>query len=512
MDALGRLEESPDLTSLAELHLRLFKQSVAGETEAIGRGCHLFPINSIGYGGVHHNFIESLDWLGASAKFENFLCRVEAFAGQCWGYKELLRLGIAKGRVASKAMVRKVPAQLASVRKQVEDPGSAMAVLVAGVGADLQQRATAAVGKFTEAIDDLLSFFNTEYIPKARDVVGCRGLTDGDELYALCLQYHTTTTLSADEIHGIGLEEVERITQRYRTDVMDALKFEGSFEAFVAQSQSAKEQYYTEQGDLLNGYRDLYEDIVSLLPEYFEQLPASKCEIVAKDEAAAPAAYYMQGTNDGSRPGRFYVNVSNLEARPKYEMTALCLHEAMPGHHLQGSLCIENPSIPSFLRFLEDRRYEYCPARRQLYAAYLEGWALYCEALGEEMGVYKTPMALFGRLSMEMMRAVRLVVDTGIHAKGWSVEAAIAYMMEKTGMHQHECEAECYRYEAWPGQACACKTGEVAIWRMRREAEAALGGKFSLKGFHSVVLKHGPLPLDILASLVRDWVEEVKAQ
>ena len=150
----------------------------------------------------------------------------------------------------------------------------------------------------------------------------------------------------------------------------------------------------------------------------------------------------------------------------------------------------------------EDRRYEFCPARRQLYAAYLEGWALYCEALGEEMGMYADPLSLFGRLSMEMMRAVRLVVDTGIHSKGWNVQEAISYMMEKTGMHRHECEAECYRYEAWPGQACAYKVGEIAIWQMRRAAEKALGDKFDLRAFHDALLSHGAPPVALIQERV----------
>jgi uncharacterized protein (DUF885 family) len=192
-------------------------------------------------------------------------------------------------------------------------------------------------------------------------------------------------------------------------------------------------------------------------------------------------------------------------------MVALALHEGIPGHHLQGSLALEDDNLPPFLRFIEDRRYEFCPARRQLYAAYLEGWALYCEALGEEMGLYADPLCLFGRLSMEMMRAVRLVVDTGIHSKGWSVEQAIVYMMDKTGMHRHECEAECYRYEAWPGQACAYKVGEIAIWRMRRAAETTLADKFDLKAFHNVLLCSGPLPLDTLAMQVDEWVAQTKA-
>jgi len=313
-------------------------------------------------------------------------------------------------------------------------------------------------------------------------------------------------------VHQVGLAEVARIQARYQSDVMNPLGFNGTFEAFVAECKEDPKFYFDSAEALLQAYRTMCDHIGSVLPQYFDKFPESALQIVPKDAASAPAAYYLAGTADGSRPGRFYVNVSNLSQRPSYEMCALALHEAIPGHHHQCSLAIENKSIPNFLRYIEDRRYEFCPARRQLYAAYLEGWALYCEALGEEMGIYTDPMSIFGRLSMEMMRAVRLVVDTGIHAQGWSVEQAITYMMEKSGMHRHECEAECYRYEAWPGQACAYKVGEVAIWRARRKAEAELGPQFDLKQFHNVLLDSGGVPLDALKDMVDEWILQVKAQ
>jgi len=322
--------------------------------------------------------------------------------------------------------------------------------------------------------------------------------------------------MSPADVHAKGLAEVARIEKRFQAEVLDVLGFKGTFAAFAAQCKADPANHFTDPEELLAGYRDLCGHITKLLPGYFSRSPAAPLEIVAKDAASAPAAYYMQGTADGKRPGKFYVNVSNLSARPKYNMTALALHEGIPGHHHQGSLAIENDSLPSFLRFLEDRRYEFCPARRQIYAAYLEGWALYCEALGEEMGLYSAdPLRLFGRLSMEMMRAVRLVVDTGIHSQGWSIEEAVEYMSTKTGMHSEECEAECYRYEAWPGQACAYKVGEIALWEMRRKAEGALSGVeagFDLKAFHDVVLDHGPLPLSQLAVEVERWTQARLAQ
>ena len=454
-------------SGLSRADFAMLRQSIADETRALELGCHLFPVNSIGYGGVHYNFIEALDWIGGSdgdgdgdgtgerTRDENLVARMEAFPAQCRQYKELLLEGVRRDRVASKAMIRKVPEQL---RAATQPP-----LLVKMVGAidaaahpELRARADAALAKFGECIEDLVRFFEDEYAQHAREKSGCSGMSDevGSQMYALCLRFHTTTyvslpfplsrspfvscgvcdclhqlfsrhsisqnipsyamarrrTMTPNEVHTLGRAEVARIEARYQNDVLKPLGFKGSFADFVAECQDPSSgHYYTDPDELLQGYRDLCDDIRKELPRFFDEFPESPLEVVAKDAASAPAAYYMQGTADGKRPGRFYVNVSNMAARPKYAMTALALHEGIPGHHHQNALAIENPSIPPFRRFIEDRRYEYCPARRQLYAAYLEGWALYCEHLGEEMGAYKTPYDLFGRLSMEMMRAVRLV-------------------------------------------------------------------------------------------------------
>lgn len=503
-------------TAKDALHLQLLVTSIEDEQRSFELDCHLYPVNSIGYGGVHNNFIEALDWLGDKDKGANFIARLAAFPHQCEQYKELLRLGAQKGCVASACMVRRVPEQLRELLAALDDNTGPVCVMIASTALSDQQRVEVEPIKqlFRDAVAGLLTFFEDYYVSRARPVSGCSGVLAGAErgaeIYAQCLQYHTTTSLTAEEIHEIGREEVLRISQRYQKDVMDPLQFRGSFAEFVQQCQDpASGQYYKSSKHMMEGYQILNNKIAALLPAFFEKLPNSPLQMEELHSPTAPAAFYMQGTVDLTRPGKFYVNVTNLEKRPIYNMTALALHEGMPGHHLQGSLAIENPDLPPFLRFVEDRRYEYCPARRNIYAAYLEGWALYCEALGEEMpGMYSTPMSLFGRLSMEMMRAVRLVVDTGIHAHGWSVERAVEYMMEQTGMQRHECEAECYRYEAWPGQACAYKIGEVAIWRMRRKAESALADRFDIRRFHTCLLEHGPLPLDTLANLVDTWVKD----
>jgi uncharacterized protein (DUF885 family) len=480
-------------------------------------------------GGVVANFVETLEWQEdvASSKeaAENFICRLNAFPQQVEQYIELLRLGVLENRVASKDMLRKTCEQIEVAANDLSPIEAIISKLMLTDDDDhknTRKRISVGMIKYQEACFRLEQFFRNEYMPHARTVAGCTGLpTDGAEIYSLCLKFHTTTTLGPEEVHSIGLKEVERIQYRYQNEVLVPLKymdrvnvsviasnFEERFAQFVSDCRNNEDYYYNTEEELLTGYRQKCSDIRNVLPQYFNIFPKSPLEIVSKNASTAPAAYYLAGTPDGTRPGRFYVNVSNLNQRPKYEMTSLALHEAIPGHHHQCALALENENVPDFLRFLEDRRYEFCPARRQLYAAYLEGWALYCEALGEEMGVYSSEIELFGKLSMEMMRAVRLVVDSGIHYKGWTVERAMDYMMKQTGMHRHEVEAECYRYEAWPGQATAYKIGEICIWRMRSMAEERLGERFNVKQFHDVILGSGPMPLDTLERMVEKWVTD----
>jgi len=349
----------------------------------------------------------------------------------------------------------------------------------------------------------ILDFLQEFYAVRVRSDPSCGKLQDGEKLYAESLRFHTTTTKSAQEIHDLGLQEVARIEKRFQVDVLDKLEFKGSFTEFAQSLKSDPKWFFKTEEELLDGYKQLVAKIEEKLPKFFGKIPKQKLEIVPKH--SGPAAYYYAGTADGKRPGRFYVNVSRLDERPKYEMEALALHEGVPGHHLQGALALENADLPDFLRYIEDRRYEYGPARRPLYTGYLEGWALYCEHLGEEMGFYQTPQDLFGRLSMEMMRAVRLVVDTGIHVFDWSIDKAVKYMEEKTGMSTNECSSECHRYAAWPGQATAYKVGQLAIEEMRASAEKDLGSNFNLSDFHDLLLGAGPLPLEVLSQRVDEW-------
>lgn len=408
------------------------------------------------------------------------------------------------GRPASKSMMRAVLPRL----KELMD-GRIDELYAPMEGTTIDEALREQVGEgiencFKGGLKRLQDFIEEFYGARVREDPGCGKLKNGEELYAESLRFHTTTTKSAKEIHELGLAEVARIETRFQKEVLDVLEFKGNFPEFAKSLKSDATNFYTSDKDLLDGYKAVVAAIEAELPKYFGRVQKMALEIVPKQ--SGPVAFYYAGTADGKRPGRFYVNTTRLNDRPKYEMMALALHEGVPGHHQQAMLAIENDTIPDFLRFIEDRRYEYGGARRPLYTGYLEGWALYCERLGEEMGMYKTPQDLFGRLSMEMMRAVRMVVDTGIHQYGWSVEKAAGYMEEKTGMAAAECSNECHRYAAWPGQAVAYKVGEIALVEIRGRAEAELGDKFSLPEFHELVLGSGPQPLDVLSERVDAWI------
>eukprot|EP00929_Paragymnodinium_shiwhaense_P013493 TRINITY_DN121339_c0_g1_i1.p1 TRINITY_DN121339_c0_g1~~TRINITY_DN121339_c0_g1_i1.p1 ORF type:complete len:601 (+),score=179.50 TRINITY_DN121339_c0_g1_i1:101-1903(+) len=502
------------LTATERLYAELFGEALDQESRGIELGGHLMPMNSIGNGGVYEAFIELLDWMpfDEPEDFAKYLERLMAFPQQAGDYCDLLAYGACvQGRPVSKSMMRSVSARLKQLidgdRKELYAP------LEGKLQEEDFEELRVQVGQgidncFVSGCKRILDFLQEFYAKRVRSNPACGSLKRGPELYNECLRFHTTTTKTAQEIHDLGLSEVARIEGRIQKEVLDALGWTGSFSEFAKSLKADPQWFYPNEEELLAGYKELVAKIEAELPKYFKKLPNGKLEIVAK--TSGPAAYYYQGTSDGKRPGRFYVNTSRVKERPKYEMTALALHEGVPGHHLQGQLAVENPDLPDFLRYIEDRRYEYCPARRPLYTGYLEGWALYCEAFGEEMGLYKTPQDLFGRFSMEMMRAVRLVVDTGIHMFDWSIEKAIQYMEEKTGMATKDCEAECHRYAAWPGQACGYKVGELALRQMRAKAEKELGGKFDLPAFHDLIVGAGPQPLDFLERRIDEWIATQK--
>lgn len=354
------------------------------------------------------------------------------------------------------------------------------------------------------AYQRMIEHFNA-LLPKAQGNYGAWHLPNGDAYYAWCIRQHTTTDMSAEQIHQIGLDEVARIGAQMDAILRDQGLAEGSIGDRVRQLSADPAQLYpdTEGGRIaiVADYQEILDEVNSGLGEAFDIRPESGVEVrpVPKfSEATAPGAYYQTGAFDGSRPGVFYANLRDVSETPKFGMRTLSYHEGIPGHHFQLSIAQELKGVPFFRRVLP-------------FTAFAEGWALYAERLAWELGFEKQPLDNLGRLIAEMMRAVRLVVDTGIHAKHWTREQAIAYMLENTGMGETEVTAEIERYFVAPGQALAYKIGMLKILELRERAKAELGDKFDLKQFHNQVLTHGSLPLNLLERVVDDWIAKVKA-
>ena len=346
----------------------------------------------------------------------------------------------------------------------------------------------------------LRDFIRDEYLPACRTTVGWSALPDGAAWYANEVRRHTTTRMTPDEIHEIGLAEVARIRAGME-EVMREVRFKGTLAEFFRYVQEEPAFYFTNPADLLAGYLRIKKQVDAELPRLFSIRPKADYEIrpvEAYRAAASAGGSYESGSPDGTRPGIFYVNTNDLKAQPIFGMETLSLHEASPGHHFQVSIAQELTGLPRFRRFEGNVAYE-------------EGWALYSESLGRELGLFTDPMQWYGRLSDEMLRAMRLVVDTGLHAKGWTREQAMAYMHENSSIAESEIEAEVDRYIVYPGQALGYKVGDLRIQALRRRAAAALGDRFDLREFHTQVLEDGALPMDVLEAKIGRWIEKQQA-
>jgi uncharacterized protein (DUF885 family) len=350
------------------------------------------------------------------------------------------------------------------------------------------------------ALTRLRDFLKNEYLPKARDGAGLMYMKGGDKLYRYLVQSTTTLPLTPEEIHQTGLSEVARITGEMEK-VKQEVGFKGTLPQFFDYLRNDPKFKEPTREALTQGYYEIGKAVDTKLPAFFSTIPKAKLEIRPYEpfrEKFEAGGSYESGTPDGSRPGIFYFNAYDLPSRTTPGMTTLFLHEGEPGHHFQISLAQENTALPPFMRFGGN-------------TAYVEGWALYSETLGYDMGFYKDPIQRFGTLSDEMLRAMRLVVDTGIHSKGWTREQAIDYMMAHSDMGKTDATAEVERYIAIPSQALAYKTGAMTIQRLRRKAEAELGPKFDIREFHAQVLMTGSLPLAILEQKIDRWIASKKS-
>lgn len=421
-----------------------------------------------------------------------------------------MRKGLAKGVTQPKPVMEKVLTQLAAL--SVGDPEQSVFWTPlknfpdAVPGADRERLALAyrvlIKERVAPAYQRMHDFVRDEYIPKARATTGWSALPDGKAWYAYYVRLSTTTDLSPDVIHALGKQEVARIAREMEA-VRREVKFEGDLKAFFQHLQNDPRYYYTKPQDLLDGYGELQKKINTLLPRLFDIAPKADYrvrEVEAFRAASAAGASYLPPSADGSRPGVFYINTFNLKAQPIFGMETLSLHEASPGHHFQISIAQEIESLPKFRRF------------GTFYVAYVEGWALYAESIGKELGLFTDPYQWYGRLSDEQLRAMRLVVDTGLHHKGWTRQQAIDYMLTNSSMAETDVISEVERYIAIPGQALGYKIGQLEISRLRRQAEAAFGPKFDVKKFHRLVLTSGQLPMSVLAIKVREWVAAEKTR
>ena len=465
----------------------------------------LMPLTQMS--GVQQDVAQMLAMMPAATveQYEAILARLEAVPALVDQTIVLMKEGLAAGLTPPRVTLRDVPQQ---VRNQiVEDPRESPLLrsfarfpeqVPPGERARLGGRANAAYAvQVAPAYRRLYDFLVDTYIPQARESIALRALPDGEAWYTWSVRQYTTTTMGPDAIHALGLAEVERIRSSMDA-AMAATGFHGTFHEFARFLRTDPRFYYERADDLVTGYRDICKRADPELVRLFSRLPRLPYgvkPVPSYAEKSQTTAYYEPGSPAAGRPGYFFANTYDLPSRPRWEMEALALHEAVPGHHLQIALAQEMEDVPEF-------------RRHGRFTAFVEGWGLYAESLGGEMGFYADPYALFGRLSYEMWRAIRLVVDTGMHWLGWTRQQAIDYFKDNSGKAEHDIIVEVDRYIVWPGQALAYKIGELKIRDLRARASAAWGPAFDLRAFHDLVLGAGALPLDVLEDRVTRWMAE----
>lgn len=510
---LQRLQDigSEGLSGQAALSYQIFARARQAEIDGQRFPDHLLPLNQFysaanqfamlgsGRGSQPFRSVEDYDnWARRAAQipalFEQMIAN--------------MREGMAAGIVQPRVLMEKVLPQLdALIKDSVEDTlfWQPIAQLPDGFDdadkARLTESYRALIGEqLLPAYRSLREFVASEYIPASRDSVGLSALPDGAAWYAYRAARSTTTQLTPEQIHQIGLDEVARIQGEMRA-LQTEMGIAGELSALFAQVKSADDAFFPSEEALLTAYRDFRGTVDPLLPALFDLAPKADFEIRAVESfraASSSAASYQSPAQDGSRPGIFYVNTYDLGARPRYAMASLYLHEAAPGHHFQIALQQELDGLPAFRRYGGE-------------TAFSEGWGLYSEWLGYELGVYADPVMRFGALDAELWRSIRLVVDTGIHAKGWSRQQVLDYMYANSATEATRAVSEAERFMAIPGQALAYKIGELKIRELRQRAEAALGERFDVRAFHREVLIDGSLPLDVLEAKIERWMASVRA-
>lgn len=501
LDKLGAIEFD-HLSDADQLNYLLFQKEYQNDVEGHQFRGYLIPLDQRGGIQTANELADSLRF-STPQDFEDWIARLRAFPTYTDQTIELMREGIRTRVVPPQVVMERVPHQIAL--HLVDDPAHSLFFAPFKRFADrlASSDRERLAGEAKRAISEnvvpsfrrLYSFFTEEYLPACYDNVGAWQLPRGSQMYAYLTRVFTTTDLTPREIHDIGLREVRRIRAEMEK-VIEKVQFKGTFDEFLTFLRSDPQFYYRTPQELLEGYRALSKRIDPTLVRLFGRLPRIPYGVEPIPDPIAPdttTAYYRQPAADGSRAGTYFVNLYRPEVRPKYEMEALSLHEAVPGHHLQIALVMELGELPEFRRYGG-------------YTVFTEGWALYAESLGEELGFYQDPYSKFGQLTYEMWRAVRLVVDTGMHELKWTRRQAIDFFKAHAAKTEQDIINEIDRYIAWPGQALAYKIGELKIKELRALAGRQLGERFDIRAFHEVVLGSGAVPLDVLENNVKRWI------
>lgn len=497
-------------TGRQQLAHTLLRRAVRDELTKLGTWKRFLALDQLSGPHIDFPLLLTAQPFKSEKDYDAYIARLRAFPRQIDQHIANFRKGMQRGISQPKHILQKTLPQMDQHivkdprRSEFYEPATreAFSKLSETAQERIRTELTAAIEQaVVPAYQKLRDFTRDEYIPAARDKVGIAHLPRGDKVYEARAALETTTDLLPTAIHKIGLTEVARIR-----DEMDKIRkelgFTGSLDQFIRHMATAKTNRFENAEQLVAAAREILERTKTKLPELFNNIPKRDCvmkEIESYRAASAPVAYYGPAPEGTDRPGYYYINTYKPQERLRFTLEALSYHESVPGHHFQIALDQENESLQNFRRYGE-------------FTAYVEGWALYTEKLGYEIGGYQTPESRFGQLTFEMWRACRLVVDTGMHAMRWSREKAIDYMKRNTSLADLDIESEIDRYIAWPGQALAYKIGELRILQIRRRAENALKNRFSLRKFHDALLAEGAMPIDLLERRMDAWIDAQVAQ
>ncbi|MFQ5424998.1 MAG: DUF885 family protein [Phycisphaerae bacterium] len=482
------------------LNAELFARVLRERIELAEFPEHLMPIKQQDAPQITLGMIQQTHPFKTPRDCANYAARLDAFPRQVDEVIAQMREGLRRGVVRSKITIEQSLPQIDVLI--VDDPvdcelyAPAKSFTASQGGDEMKQRVREAAHTAIGGLRRLRAFLKDTYLPACRETVGYGLLPDGKRWYRRLARHHTTTSLTPEAIHQLGLDELKHIHAGMRK-VMAEVEFTGDLGAFIDALRNDPAQHNKTAAEIMRRHAANLRRSDAHLPELFGVLPKTPYELKEMEPfraPAAPAAYYYNAPDDGSRPAYFYVNTYRPETRPIYTMEALAYHEAMPGHHLQLGLAQEKKGWPDFRRF-------------EGITAFIEGWALYAERLGYELGGYRDPYARFGQLTYDAWRASRLVVDTGIHYFGWSRDRAIAFMKANTALSDQNIRSEIDRYIAWPGQALAYKVGQLEILKLRRRAERTLADRFDVRAFHDALLAEGSLPLSTLRTRMIAWIE-----